>query len=185
MLPLTPHLTKATIVLQTLFSKKGLSLIPLAITMPLILTTMQKAIAFLIILMIFDFATGIGASISRERKYRKLNPTLPKNQIISSEKLRKSGVKFLLYSMTIITSFGLQMIFQLKTFNLSVTSLQLTLTIGVIAFWCIVELYSIFFENFKEMGVDIKLIVKKITSLITFFKEKSNEVCGNEENKIV
>jgi hypothetical protein len=183
MLALAQHFSKATIVIQTLFSKKGLAMLPFLITMPIILNTTQKAIGFLIILMICDFATGVGASISKERKYRKSNPNLPKRRIISSEKLRRSGVKFLLYSMTILTSFGLQIIFQLKTFSLSVSNLELTLTIGVIAFWCIVEFYSIFFENFKEMGIDIKLIVKKITSLITFFKEKANDVCGDGDNK--
>lgn len=31
--------------------------------------------------MIFDFATGVGASISKERKYRKSNPNLPKGEL--------------------------------------------------------------------------------------------------------
>jgi hypothetical protein len=183
MIPLAPHISKATIVIQTLFSKKGLVLIPVVITMPIILNTTQKAIGLLVFLMICDFGTGVGASISKERKYRKANPNLPKRRIISSEKLRRSGVKFLLYSLTILTSFGLQIVFQLKTFNISVSNMELTLTIGVIAFWCIVEFYSIFFENFKEMGIDIKSIVRKITSLITFFKEKANDVCGDGEPK--
>ena len=57
----------------------------------------------------------------------------------------------------------------------------MNLCIGVIGFWCIVESYSIFFENFKEMGIDVKLIVKRLTDLVTFFKTKANEVCDTEK----
>lgn len=179
MIDFSTYFTKTTLVLKAITTKKGLALVPLAITMPVILSNTQKAIMFLIGLMVLDFATGIGASYSRRKKNKKENKEVSP-RLISSEKLRRSGVKFLLYSLTILTSFGLQWIFQLKTFTLSITNLEMTLTLGVISFWCIVEFYSIFFENFKDMGIDIKLIVKKITALASFFKEKANEVCGDK-----
>lgn len=173
-----PYLVKTQIVIKTLFSKKGLLLLPPLMSMPFVMTTTKKAIAFLVVLMIFDFATGIGASYSRKKKREKENPNIEKLPLISSEKLKKSGVKFLLYSMTILTSYFMGIIFELKTFELSISDLQLNLCIGVIAFWCLVECYSIFFENFKDMGLDIKSIVRKLTGLIKFFKDKTKDVCN-------
>lgn len=182
-IPITPYFIKSQTVIKVLFSKKGIAMLPAIVMMPIILTTMQKAIAFLVLLMVFDFITGIGASISKKRKLEKANPNVEKTRLISSGKLRKSGVKFLLYSMTIISSYFMQIIFQLKTFSLIISDTQINLCLGVIGFWCIVELYSIFFENFKDMGIDIKIIIRKITNLINFLKEKSSEVCDNQENK--
>lgn len=176
----TTYFAKTALVLKAITTKKGIALIPLAITMPIVLSNTQKAIMFLIGLMILDFATGVGASYFKRKKDKKANKVVS-SRLISSEKLRRSGVKFLLYSLTILTSFGMQWVFQLKTFELSITDLEMTLTLGVISFWCIVEFYSIFFENFKEMGIDIKIIVKKITALASFFKEKANEVCEKKE----
>lgn len=167
---------KSLLILKTLFSKNGITLLPLVITMPFLLNTTEKAIGLLIILMIVDFATGIGASISKTRAYHKKFPKEEKQRIISSEKLRKSGVKFLLYSMTILTSAGLQYVFGLETFEVYLIKMPISLTIGVILFWCIVELYSIFFENFKDMGVDIKSIFAKITGLIKFAKTKISDI---------
>jgi len=177
----TPYFTKSIVVLKTLTTKKGLVLLPAVATLPFILTNTQKAIVVLIMLMIFDFITGIGASYFKKIKSEKNNPSLKKQNLISSEKLKKSGVKFLLYSMTIFSSYFLGVIFQLKTFTIIVSNLEMNLCIGVIGFWCIVESYSIFFENFKEMGIDVKLIVKRLTDLVTFFKTKANEVCDTEK----
>lgn len=173
-----PYIVKSQIVIKTLFSKKGLLLLPVITTMPFILTTTQKAISLLVLLMIFDFMSGIGASYFRKKKFEKDNPTAEKERLISSEKLKKSGVKFFLYSMTIFCSYFLGVIFQLKTFTLLVSDLEMNLCIGVIGFWCLVECYSIFFENFKDMGFDIKSIVKKLTGLVSFFKDKSKDVCN-------
>lgn len=178
-----PYFYKSHLVIKTLTTKKGLVLIPAIATLPFVLTNTQKAIAVLIVLMIFDFLTGIGASYFKKKKEEKINPELKEKSLISSEKLKKSGVKFLLYSMTIFSSYFMGVIFQLKTFTIVVSNLEMNLCIGVIGFWCLVECYSIFFENFKDMGVDIKVIVKKISSLIMFFKEKATEVCGDGEPK--
>lgn len=175
------HFAKCLIVWKTLYSKKGIGLISVFFTIPIVLNTIQRAILFLILLMICDFITGIGASVSREKSRMKKNPGEEKRRIISSEKLKGSGVKFLLYSLTILSSFGMQEIFILKSFKLPVSDLELNLTLGVIAFWCIVELYSIFFENFKDMGIDIKMIFRKLTSMAKFIKEKTNDVCENEK----
>jgi hypothetical protein len=177
------YFKKASIVGKLIFSKKGIALIPFVATMPILLTSTQQSIAFLILLMIADFVTGIGASISRRRKLIKSNPQQELPRLISSGKLKKSGVKFLLYSMTILTAYGMQVIFQLKTFTLPITNMELSFCIGVVAWWCIVEFYSIFFENFKDMGIDIKLIIKKITTLINFIKDKSEEVCTTDKKE--
>jgi len=182
MIDFSTYFAKSALVLKAITTKKGLALVPLAITMPVILSNTQKAIMFLIGMMMMDFVTGIGASYSRRKRDKKAGKDVAV-RLISSEKLRRSGVKFLLYSMTILTSFGIQWIFQLKTFTLSITDLQMTLTLGIISFWCIVEFYSIFFENFKDMGIDIKLIVKKLTALASFFREKANEVCGDKKEE--
>jgi hypothetical protein len=178
-----PYFTKSFTVIKTLTTKKGLVLVPAVVTLPFILTNTQKAIGVLVMLMIFDFGTGIGASYFKKKKEEKTNPELKSKSLISSEKLKKSGVKFLLYSMTIFSSYFMGLIFQLKTFTILVSNLEMNLCIGVVGFWCLVECYSIFFENFKDMGVDIKLIVKKITSLISFLKEKSSEVCGTDKQE--
>lgn len=178
-----PYFTKSFLVIKTLTTKKGLVLIPAVVTLPFLLTNTQKAIGVLVMLMIFDFVTGIGASYFKKKKLEKSKPELKNQSLISSEKLKKSGVKFLLYSMTILCSYFLGVIFQLKTFKIIVSDLEMNLCIGVVGFWCVVECYSIFFENFKDMGVDIKLIVKKITSIISFLKEKSSEVCGTDKQE--
>lgn len=167
------YLLKAKIVTSSLFSKKGMFLAPVIVPVTMAKTT-GMAIELLIFLMITDFFTGI---IGNYLEIRKTDKKASLVDIISSEKLKRSGVKFMLYSLTIITAFFLQRIFQLKTFTLLVSDMRLNLVIGVIGFWCVVECYSIFFENFKKMGIDIKSTIKKITDLVTFLKEKSNDVC--------
>lgn len=167
------YLLKAKIVTSSMFTKKGMILAPVIIPISMAKTT-GMAIELLIFLMITDFFTGI---VGNYFEIRKENKKAGLVEIISSEKLKRSGVKFMLYSLTIITAFFLQRIFQLKTFTLLVSDMKLNLVIGVIGFWCIVESYSIFFENFKKMGIDIKSTIKKITDLVSFLKEKSNDVC--------
>lgn len=168
------YFIKAKLVGSSIFTKKGFLLAPAIVPVTLAKTT-GMAIEFLIFLMITDFFTGIGASYFETKKASKVKVGLV--DIISSEKLKRSGLKFMLYSLTILTAFFLQKIFQLKTFTLLVSDMKLNLVIGVIGFWCVVECYSIFFENFKKMGIDVKATIKKITDLVTFFKEKSKDVC--------
>ena len=166
------YLIKAKIVSTSLFSKKGMILAPVIIPISMAKTT-QLAIEFLLFLMITDLFTGILASYFEMRKESKVKLV----DVVSSEKLKRSGVKFILYFFSVIIAYFIQEIFKIKTFTLIISDMKLNLVIGVIGFWCIVESYSIFFENFKKMGVDIKSTIKKITDLVTFLKDKSNDVC--------
>lgn len=167
------YFIKAKLVGSSIFTKKGFLLAPVIVPVTMAKTT-GLAIELLIFLMITDFFTGVVGNYFEIRKTDKKAGLV---DIISSEKLKRSGVKFMLYSLTIITAFFLQRIFQLKTFTLLVSDMKLNLVIGVIGFWCVVECYSIFFENFKKMGIDVKATIKKITDLVTFLKEKSKDVC--------
>jgi len=103
---------------------------------------------------------------------------LLKAKIVTSSMFTKKGMILapVIIPISMAKTTGMR-IFQLKTFTLLVSDMKLNLVIGVIGFWCIVESYSIFFENFKKMGIDIKSTIKKITDLITFLKDKSNDVC--------
>lgn len=179
-----PYITKFLLINKAMFTtQKGLVLFPIAVSMPFILTNETKAIFLLLLLMIIDFLTGIGASFSRIKKARKLNPSLPKTNIITSKKLKGSGVKFLLYFSSILVAFAVQYVFQINAFKIPTIGLEFNTILFIIAFWCIVEIYSIFFENFKDMGMDIKIIIRKITNLITFIKDKSDKICETDNNK--
>ncbi|MDN3665609.1 phage holin family protein [Algibacter miyuki] len=151
---------KSKIVFFSLYTNKGFFLIPIGAVA--LVVNLKSAIHLLIALMIFDFITGIGASWSNKKKAEKADPTLEKKQLISSEKLKLSGVKMLLYGSTIWLAYKIEELFLIKTFTLDFSEKELTLTIGVIAFWCMVELFSIIFENFKAMGFDVLKIVSKI-----------------------
>lgn len=162
---------KSKIVFLSLYSKKGFFLLPIgAVAVAVDLTS---AIHLLIALMVFDFVTGIGASWCNKKNYEKENPTMEKKQLISSEKLKLSGVKIMLYASTILLSYKIEEIFLIKTFTLEFSKKELTLTIGVIAFWCMVELFSIIFENFRDMGIDVFKIVGKIFKT---YKSARNEI---------
>lgn len=164
------YLLKTKIVGSTLFTKKGLFLAPVIVPLTMVQST-AMAVKLLLFLMCNDFFTGVLASYFEHKKQNK------DGFFITSEKLKKTGVKFLLYSLTIITAFFLQEIFKIKTFTLLISDMKFNLVIGVVGFWCIVECYSIFFENFPKMGIDIKNTIRKIVSLSNFLKEKSKDVC--------
>lgn len=166
------YLLKAKIVTSSMFTKKGMILAPVIIPITMAKTT-QLAIEFLLFLMITDLFTGICASFIEMRKESKVKLV----DVVSTEKLKRSGIKFILYFFSVLTAYFIQEIFRIKTFTLLISDMKLNLVIGIIGFWCIVECYSIFFENFKKMGIDIKSTIKKITDLVTFLKEKSNDVC--------
>lgn len=170
------YFIKATFVLKAIFTKKGLILVPTAVTIPLIVESEKQAIFLLLGLIIADFFTGIGASYSIRKKRKKQNLEVAKN-LISSEKLRKSGVKFLVYFGSVLISYNIQKVFNIKSFDAQISDNHFSITLFLIFFWCVVEIYSILFENFKEMGFDIKNIVKKITNLYKVLKENKEEIC--------
>lgn len=128
----------------------------------LVLTTSQKAVILLGLFFILDFITGILASWV---EFMKTNSNSEKRYLIQSSKLRLSAVKFICYALGILCAWGIEIVFVIKKIpSGSISTQNLTFTTVVIAFFCAIEFYSIFFENIKRMGFDIILKVKKISS---------------------
>lgn len=144
----------------------------------LILTTSQKAVILLGIFFILDFITGILASWI---EVKKTNSTAGKKYVIQSSKLRLSAVKFICYALGILCAWGIEIVFVIKKVpSGSISTQNLTFTTVVIAFFCVIEFYSIFFENIKRMGFDVIQKVKKISSeawkLYKTIKNENNEI---------
>ena len=157
---------KVKLVIKSFTSSKSYLMIPLAISV--ISIKIKSALILLFIFMVIDFITGIGASYFKKKELEKENPLEKKRQLISSSKLKMSGVKFVLYTTSILLAHFVENIFFIKPFQIALSSANFTITILVISFWCLVEFYSIFFENFKGMGFDIMergiKIIKKVRS---------------------
>lgn len=135
-----------------------------AFVMP-VLTTPQKAILLLAAFFIADFITGIIASWIEFRKIKPIVPGSGKRYVIQSSKLRMSAVKFICYALGILCAWGIETVFVIKEIPAGhISTENLTITTIVIAFFCLIEFYSIFFENVKRMGFDIIQNVKKISS---------------------
>lgn len=135
-----------------------------AAAMPLV-TTPQKAVMLLAIFFMLDFITGIMASWAEFKKMKPSVTQYGKRYLISSAKLKLSGVKFITYAMGILCAWGIEQVFLIREIPSGHISMKnLTLTTIVIGFFCAIEFYSIFFENIKRMGFDIIQKVKKITS---------------------
>lgn len=168
--------TKTKLVANILFSKKGVVLlIPLAVTVNVI--DAKLALLVLFVLMTLDFITGISASyVERKELIKTLKgaelENLKKTNLISSQKLKMSGVKFALYMITTLLAFAIESIFFIKSFNLKFSEAELTVSVVVIFFWCCVEIYSIIFENFKKMGFDITAKVLNIFKKYKSLKSK-------------
>ncbi|RWW99718.1 phage holin family protein [Flavobacterium cerinum] len=128
----------------------------------LVLTTSQKAVILLGLFFILDFITGILASWI---EFKKTNSASEKRYLIQSSKLRLSAVKFICYALGILCAWGIEIVFVIKKIpSGSISTQNLTFTTVVIAFFCAIEFYSIFFENIKRMGFDILLKIQKISS---------------------
>lgn len=170
---LLSYASKGVTVGKALFSKKGLVLcLPLAMSLPVFNQTHQ-ALWFLFWLMVGDFGTGILASRVEKKKLEEINPGLRKQSLISSEKLKKSGYKILLYVSTILVVYQAQNTFKLKTFHLSFSELELSAFLITVLFWCVVEFYSIVFENFKKMGFDV---LDKFNKMVDVFKAGKSKI---------
>lgn len=169
---ITSPLIKANYVFSTILGKKGLTIMPLAAALPLIVDV-KLAIAILLIVMIFDFITGVIASIIEKKKAEKENPELSLKNWMSSDKLKKSGGKFFLYASTILLAFLLEKVFFIKSFSTGFTDAQLTLTVSVVLWWIAVELYSIFKENLPRAGFDV---FDKISKIIKLIKSTKNQI---------
>lgn len=131
------------------------------------LTTSQQAAIFLLICIILDFVTGILASWI-EYMNDPLLLIAKKKYVIESKKLRLTAVKFSSYAIGILGAWCIETIFFTKRITLEyITTKDLTLTAFVIGFFCMVELYSIFFENIRRMGFDIIQKTKNIISEVS------------------
>lgn len=168
----TIYIKKTILVTKSLFTKQGLVIAtPIALTLP-VLSTIQQALWLLFWLMVLDFITGVMASGHEKKEAEKTKPELVNESLISSEKLKKSGFKILLYMCSILAVYRVQKIFMIKSFSVSFANIELSIALMVVLFWCLVELFSIVFENFKKMGFDV---VKKISTIFSTVKTIKNE----------
>lgn len=167
---LTLMILKSKIVFHALFTKKSFFLLPLA-TVPVLIEKPQ-AISVLLAFMVADFATGVLASWEEKKQAEKRDPALRNQNLISSEKLKKSGLKFFLYASTILLAHWLEKVFFIKSFGFSISDSQFTITIATISWWIMVEAYSILFENLKRLGVDLLKIFRKIKAIKNDVLEK-------------
>jgi hypothetical protein len=138
------------------------------------MTSTEKAIYLLILFYVFDFITGIFASWREKKEAEKTKPELKEESLISSEKLKLSGVKAFTYASAILAVWAIEKVFIIKSFKFdSISDQHMTITLIFIGFCCSVEFYSIFFENFKRAGFDIR---KKFFTLVGGVKKMINKV---------
>lgn len=159
------YFIKVAITLKTLLPRPVdiVFKLPIVLTAPLY-TTVEMACGILAILFLIDFITGILASWVEFKRVPPLIPASDKKYLIQSAKLRMSGVKFICYALAILCAWMLETVFMIKEIPTGHISTQnLTLTTIVIAFFCLIEFYSIFFENMKRAGFDIIQKIKNIS----------------------
>jgi phage-related holin len=133
-----------------------------------IFSSVQKAILLLFLFFILDFITGILASWREKKQAEKENPKLKETSLISSDKLKLSAIKAFTYASAILSIYGIEKVFFIKTFKIdTISDEDMTITLIFVGFCCAIEFYSIVFENFKRMGYDI---VKKFTNTVTGVK---------------
>ncbi len=137
----------------------------------------QLAMFLLLVLMAIDFATGVLASWNIWHN-SKIESNFWKYGF-SSSRVRLSLVKSVTYFLFIICSYGIEIIFRVKSFGVSSYSdHEITLTLIAIALSCAIEVYSIFFENLPKAGFDIwdklKMIAIKIKDGVTTVKDITN-----------
>jgi len=148
--------------LKIILSKPaGLLMILPVVAMPA-LTTPLKALILLGGLFIADFITGILASWVEFKRSLPVLPGSGKRYVIQSSKLRLSGVKFIVYGLGSLIAAGIEWVFIAQEFEPHKALKKLTLTALVIGFFCVIEIYSIVFENIKRMGFDIIQEIRKI-----------------------
>ena len=138
------------------------------------ITDTEKAIYLLIAFYILDFKTGILASWREKREAEKKDPSLKDTNLISSEKLKLSGIKAFTYASAILAVWAIEKVFIIKSFKFdSFSDQDMTITLIFIGFCCSIEFYSIFFENLKRAGFDIR---KKFFSVAGEVKKIINKV---------
>lgn len=169
------YFTKLGISLKTMSSSPATGITAGTVVAASAMTNTEKAIYLLIGFYVLDFITGILASWKEKQEAEKKDPKLKEKSLISSEKLKLSGVKAFTYASAILAVWGVEKVFIIKSFKFdSFSDQDMTITLVFIGFCCSVEFYSIFFENFKRAGFDIRKKffavtgeVKKIINKIT------------------
>ena len=139
------------------------------------LTNLQLAIVLLFGLLFVDYITGVLASWVNHKKNFKTSFWKDSVNGFSSEKLKKSLVKTITYFLFILTTWSIEKVFQIKTFNTSYSNIgNITITLGAIGLSCGIEFYSIFFENLPNAGFNIEdrflKLFNKIKSIFTKVK---------------
>lgn len=138
------------------------------------LSTVQLSLIFLFIAFVADFLTGVLASWI-EWKNEKLKLTA---YLIESKKLRKSVGKAITYMAAISFTYGLELLFFIKSFNVAVSDKKITITLVAVGVCIAIEFFSIL-ENGKRSGFDlldkIKTTAKNVWNVI-------NTVKGKEQN---
>lgn len=179
-------------------------LIPFSFIGSILLTTShtESAIYLMILLMGIDFITGLIASFIEEKKefyasffssknklinnflylsnkgsiYKVRCFLMKLNHIITSDKLKDTIVKVFLYFGTIIITYLFESLFIIKQFKVFFSDLNFTLTLSLVLFCIGREFYSIFFENFKRMGIDVKSVLSKYFKIIKDVKKEIGDL---------
>jgi hypothetical protein len=142
--------------------------IAIAICLPVLVAPVisrpSKAILLLGFFLILDFITGIAANYFDVRKTSVKDDNIIKKYVIESSKLRLSIIKFITYGLALLIAYGIEWTFIADEFKTHLSIQKMTLTTIVTAFCCLIEVYSILFENIKRMGFDI---IQKIEDIIT------------------
>ncbi|MGG7468674.1 phage holin family protein [Chryseobacterium arthrosphaerae] len=134
-------------------------------------------------LMALDFVTGVLASWNIW-KSSKIESNFWKYGF-SSSRIRLSIAKSVTYFLLIICSYGIEVIFRIKSFGSNnYTDHELTLSLLAIAFSCSIEMYSIFFENLPKAGFDIWNYFKKMASKIKSGLTTIKDITKNDSNGI-
>jgi hypothetical protein len=115
-----------------------------------LLSTIQLSLIFLFISFCIDFLSGIYASwIEFKNKKIEINTYL-----IESKKLRKSISKAIAYMVFIGFVYGIEILFFIKSFSISVSGANLTITLVAIGACIAIEFFSVL-ENMKRCGFDL------------------------------
>lgn len=128
------------------------------------LSTNVKAAYVLMGLFVLDFITGVWASWAEFQRSIPVTPGSGKRYVVQSGLLQLTAVKFVVYGLTILVALALEWAFIApgKEFEPHESLNKMTLTTFWILFLCIIEVYSIVFENIKRIGFDVIQTIKKI-----------------------
>lgn len=157
------YFLKLGISLKTMSSSPATAVASGTVVAASVMTNTEKAIYLLISFYILDFITGILASWKEKREAEKKDPSLKEKDLISSDKLKLSGIKAFTYASAILAVWGIEKVFIIKSFTFdSISDQDMTITLIFIGFCCAIEFYSIFFENFKRAGFDLRKNLFKV-----------------------